>query len=461
MTPESQHTEWKKLWKDEYLKWICAFANTNGGTLHIGRDDKGAVVGLEKPQKLLEDLPNKTRDALGILVDVHLRRENSQSFLEIAVEPHPNPISYKGHYYRRSGSTVQEFKGSALDRFLLRRHGRTWDGVPVPGLQFSDLSSRAMQNFRKLAAESGRIDPVDLQGSDENLIAKLKLTDGPYLIRAAALLFHDDPEQYVTGSFVKIGFFRSESDLVYHDTLHGNLFDQVSKAVDLLQTKYLKAAITYQGIQRIERFPIPNDSLREAMLNALVHRDYAIPAPVQIRVYEDRLKIWNPAELPEGWTLQTLLDEHPSVPYNPAIANTFFRSGEIETWGRGIQRIFAACKNAGTPKPKLSYQGNDLWIEFPFAKSYLRIVSPTRKVGDKLDEKLDERLDEKLGENRSKIVSLMRSNPRITVTEIGRKIGISRTAADKNIQILKKDGWVKRVGPAKGGHWEVDLKDEG
>jgi ATP-dependent DNA helicase RecG len=173
------------------------------------------------------------------------------------------------------------------------------------------------------------------------------------------------PEHFVTGAFVKIGYFRSATDLAYHDEVHGNLFEQSAKTIDLVRTKYLKAAITYQGIQRIERYPVPDAALREAILNALAHRDYAVGAPVQIRVYENRLKIWNPAVLPEGWTLENLLADHASTPYNPDVANAFFRAGEIETWGRGIQRIFEACESAGTPSPIIDYKPNDLWIESP------------------------------------------------------------------------------------------------
>jgi len=202
--------------------------------------------------------------------------------------------------------------------------------VPLPGVQAKDLSPAALRSFRELAAQSGRLTPADLRVSMPTLLNRLKLTEGDYLKRAAVLLFHEDPERFVTGAFVKIGFFRSESDLAYHDLVHGGLFNQVAQTVDLLRTKYLKAAISYEGLQRIESFPVPYDALREAVLNALVHRDYAVTAPVQIRVYEERLVIWNPAVLPEGWTQQTLVGPHVSHPYNPDIANTFFRAGEIE-----------------------------------------------------------------------------------------------------------------------------------
>jgi len=312
---------------------------------------------------------------LGIVVAVNLKGKGGKFYLEIVVDPYPNPISYRGHYYLRSGSTLQELKGAALDRFLLRRQGRTWDGVPMPGVKVTDLSATAISQFRELARVSGRIDPADLRSSKAALVEKLQLIEGAYLKRAAVLLFHADPEKFVTGAFVKIGFFRSESDLAYHDLIQGDLFTQAAKTIDLVRTKYLKAAITYQGIQRIERYPVPDAALREAILNALVHRDYAIGAPVQIRIHEDRLRIWNPAVLPEGWTVKNLLAAHASTPFNPAIANVFFRSGEIETWGRGIERIFAACKAGGIPKPVLDFDGTGLTIEFRYAPEYLKSMA--------------------------------------------------------------------------------------
>jgi len=127
---EHQQTEWKQSWRDEYLKWICGFANAGGGTLVIGKNDQGQVTRLKGVRKLLEDIPNKVRDILGIMVDVNLCRENGREHLEIVVVPYPYPVSCKGeyHYHYRSGSTKQELKGAALDRFLLRKQGR-YDGI--------------------------------------------------------------------------------------------------------------------------------------------------------------------------------------------------------------------------------------------------------------------------------------------------------------------------------------------
>ena len=132
MTVEDQITEWKESWRDEYLRWLCGFANAEGGTLIIGRDDRGNVVGAPNAEKLLTEIPNKARDLLGIVVSVKLREEPAGKLIEISVEPSPTPISYRGEYHIRSGSTKLQLTGAALTAFLLRKFGRHWDSAPVP-----------------------------------------------------------------------------------------------------------------------------------------------------------------------------------------------------------------------------------------------------------------------------------------------------------------------------------------
>ena len=270
---ENQTIEFKESWKDEYLKWICGFANAYGGKLYIGKDDSGKAVGLKNTAKLLEDIPNKIRDVLGIIIDVNLHLEKGLEFIEIFVEPYPYPVSYKGQYHYRSGSTKQELKGAALDNFLLQKQGRTWDSIPFPNVDIKELEN--LDLFRKYAANSKRIDQQSLEQDDKSLIEKLRLFSDGYLKRAAILLFHENPEKYIGGAFIKIGFFENDSDLLYQDEVHGNLFTQAEKTIDLLMTKYLKAKISYEGIQRHENFPIPLEALREGLLNAIVHKDYS------------------------------------------------------------------------------------------------------------------------------------------------------------------------------------------
>ena len=457
---EDQNTEWKESWRDEFLKALCGFANAEGGTLVIGRDDAGRPVGVRNAAKLLEDLPNKARDVLGIMVDVRLRRSEGKQLVEVRVEPYPGPISCRGEYYQRSGSTTQMLKGAALDRFLLRRYGRTWDGFPMPGVALRNLSKPAFETFRQLAKQSRRMDATQLKGTDASLLEKLNLMEGKYLKRAALLLFHPDPEKFVTGAYVKIGYFRTDTDLVHHDEVHGDLFTQARMTVEILQAKYLKAAISYRGIDRIESLPMPEDALREVLLNALIHRDYAVGAPIQIRVYPDKLRIWNPGHLPDGWTVDKLLSAHSSKPFNPEIAGAFFRAGEIEAWGRGIQRIFSACKDAGTPEPRIEYEAGDLWFEFPYPKTYLTALAAESDArgGDKGGETRVKTRVKTREKTREKILSLIGQNPEIAMHEVARSLGITTKGVEWQVRELKKSGHLQRIGPAKGGQWKVIAK---
>lgn len=260
---------------------------------------------------------------------------------------------------------------------------------------------------------------------------------------ATVLLFHADPERFVTGAFVKIGYFRSESDLLYHDEIHGDLFSQVRRTMELLLTKYLKAAISYRGLHRVESLPVPEAALREAILN---HRDYSVGAPVQIRVYDDRLRIWNPGHLPDHWTVDKLLKRHASQPFNPDIANTFFRAGEIEAWGRGIQRIVEVCGEHGVPPPVIDYSPGDLWIEFLYGPEYLAATHPID--GEKTPVKTPVKTLEA-------ILAILRRQPALTLAEIAEVLGKSRSAVERAARKLHEDGRLRYVGPQKGGHWEV------
>ncbi len=372
---ESQNIEWKESWRDEYLKWICGFANAQGGKIFIGKSDKGEVVGIDNAKKLLEDIPNKVRDILGILVDVNLHETDKGVFLEIMVEPQPFPVNYKGQYHYRSGSTKQELKGAALDKFMLEKKGKKWDGVPVPNVSVDDLKNETFEFFKKRAAISKRIDESILTEENISILENLRLTEKPYLKRASVLLFHPDPEKFFTGAFIKIGYFQTDTELIFQDEVKGNLFEQVEKTIELLFTKYIKAIISYEGIHRVETYEYPKDAVREAILNALAHKDYSMGVPIQISVYDDKIMIWNYGQLPEDWTVENLMQKHSSIPYNPDIANAFFRAGHVESWGRGTIKILEQCEEHGLPKPEFENDGKDFWVIFRkdiYTETYLK-----------------------------------------------------------------------------------------
>ena len=452
---EHQHIEWKESWRDDCLRWVCGFANADGGVLVIGRNDRGEVAGIGNAHRLLEEVPNKVRDLLGIMVDVNLQTSAGRDYLEIAVPSYPNPISYRGEYYYRSGSTNQTLKGAGLERFLLRKRGLHWDGVPEPTFHAADCSQDAFRLFAQRAVRSGRMDEAVLNDSREAILDNLELTQGQYLKRAACLLFSERPQHYVGGAWIKIGFFITDDDLRYQDEIRGNLFAQVEKTLETLRQKYLKAYISYKGLQRLETFLFPEGALREALLNAVVHKDYSSAIPIQISVYDHQIVLWNPGQLPQDWTLERLMGKHPSHPFNPLMANAFFRAGHIESWGRGIEKIERECREHGIDAPIYDYSFSGLMVTFKANPEHLIAALGEKEARRLLGEKVGEKVGETLTTNQQRILELLSQNPRMAAPELAEIVGISKRKIEQNVAILKRMGRLKRIGPAKGGHWEI------
>ena len=174
--PEQQNIEYKQSWHDDYLKWVCGFANAQGGKIHIGKDDHGHVVHLDDYKKLMDEIPNKIRNFMGITAEVNLFEENGHQFIEIDVLPYSVPISLRGRYYYRSGSTKQELTGASLNEFLLEKSGKTWDDVVEPRATIDDIDEESIEIYLRAAEKAGRLPEYDGLPTSE-LLEKLHLTE--------------------------------------------------------------------------------------------------------------------------------------------------------------------------------------------------------------------------------------------------------------------------------------------
>ncbi len=448
---ENQTTEWKWSWSDDFLKWLCGYANVDGGTLYVGVNDDGYVVGLEEPRKLLESLPNKINDKLGIVASIRIHHAERQGtnikygdnipadianklvnkyvagimnsytiekskdielnkyekailkleaenpvyvnldgtldYIGITIDKYPFAISCEGKYYKRSGSTLRELQGFELQNFLLERAGKTWDSVPVPGVSLSDLDRNALNAFRSKAVENKRMSKSDVEVSDDLLLRNLKLYDGEYLTRAAVLLFHPDPEQYVTGAYLKVAFFapagtygmNEDADIIYQDDIHGPLITQADKVVDIIYTKYFKALISYEQLQRIETYMLSVGMIRELILNPINHKEYSKGVPIQISVFEDHIEIFNVGLWPASIPLDdTLYQRHESIPYNPKIADVFYRAGEIESWGRGFLKVRHECEKIDAALPIIKRTESGITVKAFACRKYIQVLSANR-----------------------------------------------------------------------------------
>lgn len=351
---ESQNIEYKVSWNDKYLEWICGFANAQGGRIFIGVNDAHEVVGVKESKRLMEDIPNKIVTHLGIVAEVNLHQADELGYIEIIVEPSNIPIACKGTYHYRSGSTKQELRGTALQQFILKKMGRSWDDVPNERASIDDIDRKAIDYFLRKGIEAQRI-PEDLcEASTKDVLESLGLIDNDGLLKnAAILLFGKNPLRFFPSVAFKIGRFgKDEADLMFQDVVEGNIIQMADHVMELLQGKYLVSPVRFEGMQRYETLEIPKEALREILYNAIAHKDYTGP-DIQMHVYDDHLEIWNEGELPLGYTEETLMGRHSSKPRNRNIANTMFKAGFIDTWGRGYMKIREGFEAAGIPMPRV------------------------------------------------------------------------------------------------------------
>lgn len=439
---ESQNIEWKESWRDEYLKWICGFANAQGGCIYIGVDDAGRVIGVQNGKRLLEEIPNKIQTNLGFLADVNLLSENDLEYIEIIVSPSSYPVSYKGEYHFRSGSTKQVLRGTALTEFISSKTGIRWEDSVIEGVAVEDLDKESFDIFRREAVRSKRMTKDDLNMSNAELLDSLDLLKDGKLTRAAVLLFHRTPQKWMFGTYTKIGKFGKGSDLQYQDEVIGSLFMQAERVIELIYLKYLKAPITYDNLTRVETYPFPKDAVREALYNALVHSRWSAGIPIQIRIEDDAMYISNECVFPSDWTMESLLQRHQSRPYNPKIARAFFRAGYIESWGRGIQKIFEVCSEYGTLQPEYVVHSEDIMIK-------LAAIS--------ISDKHVLKLDSKAGNTalKMKVVEYLQNQPTATQKELQEALNETRTHIQKIVKELVGEEKIERKGGKRFGYWEV------
>ena len=449
---ESQYIEYKQAWRDEYLKYICAFANAQGGVLYIGVNDDGSIHGVSATKKLLEDIPNQSVQHMGILPDVDLHTKENKEYISIKVTPIDQPISYKGKYYYRSGSTVRDLNGSALQDFLLKKIGRTWDDLICEEATIDDLDPKVFEFFLERAFEAKRM-PQEAKGdSMQTILTNLNLitTDGK-LRNAAVLLFGKNPQYFFATSNFRIARIgKNDTDLIFQEDINGNILQMAGRVMWQLRSRYLLSRNRYEGLQRIEDLELPENALRELIHNAIVHRNYA-GFDTQMKVYDDHIWLWNAGELPQGYTLSELTTGHLSFPRNKRIAEVFYKAGFIESWGRGIQQVNEAFIAAHLNKPT---------IENMFGGT--SIIIPRNTNLSPLNTK-------KLTERQQIIIDLLSNNPSFSAKTISEKISEKTSektsekmnASDRTIEMdiaaLKKLGILQRIGGRKDGYWKVLL----
>lgn len=202
---------------------------------------------------------------------------------------------------------------------------------------------------------------------------------------------------------------------------------------------------------RIETYPFPKEAIREAVFNAIAHKFYGTLIPIQIRVYADKIIIANDCVFPDDWTVHDLMGTHRSRPYNPLIANTFFRAGFIEAWGRGIEKIKDSCAEAGNPMPKYVVKKEDIMVTFKSLISHIP-QDTTQAVTQGTTQADINAIENSIP---MRILKVIRDNPTLSQSQIAEILGEKHDTIKYHMRKMRLSGTIKRVGSSQKGKWIV------
>ena len=360
---ENTTVEFKEKINESMFNAISAFSNKNGGIIYIGISDKKEIKGLEYTNNMLGGLTNKIVNMLGIHPQIDCIKINKKDVLQIKIEKSTLPVSYKGKYYTRVGNTTREMQGEELRSFFIK--GTSWDRL-TGNYNLDEIDPDTVRKFIRMASRNGRLKTADEDEDIKTILKKLKLIIDGKLTNAATMLFGKNPQKYFINALVRVGRFKDETTIIGDRRIEGNLFKQIEEAEEAIKNFInVRYEITGEQLTRKDIWDYPLEAIREALLNAVIHRDYfKYNVQTQIKIFNDWIWFFNIGGLPEGITLEQLKTTHPSVARNPLIVHIFYLAGLIEEYGSGIGRIIDSLKEANLPEPefKEEFAGFSLYM---------------------------------------------------------------------------------------------------
>ncbi|MFA5268057.1 MAG: ATP-binding protein [Methanoregula sp.] len=354
---ESRELEFKEKPNPALFKTLSAFANTNGGVVLIGVSDKKEITGYRCSNADLKELSDTIVNKLAIHPVIEPVKCDGKTVLRIEVKKSKTPVAREGRYYTRVGNTTRLMDTEELKEFLIS--GIEWDSLPSQrGL--ADINEETVRLFMRQAKRAERLPVADEREPVVAILTRLGLVTGDQLTNAAFLLFGKKQDKYLSDAVLRIGRFKDGATIIGDRWIDGNLFHQFAEGEEALKNFInVRYEITGETPERKEHWDYPLPALREALMNALVHRDYFKKnEQIMIKIYNDAIWFHNPGGLPKGLSIEQLKAKPQSIPRNPLIARIFYLAGYIERYGSGIQRIVTSFADAGLPEPEFQ---TDAW----------------------------------------------------------------------------------------------------
>lgn len=448
---ETERREFKKSLAElkAGLISIAAILNKHGkGELWFGIRNDGTAVGLDAGEKTLRDVSQSIAAHIEPRIYPQVTQEtvDGATCVKVTFEGGEKPYYALGRAYMRVADEDRQLSARELEKIIVDKNQERlrWDNQPC------DLSVDQL-DYSKLRAF---VERAGLKWDrPENALDKLGLSSGGHLLNATKLFFTSEPMELRCAVF---GTTDSAMIIDRHD-IHGDILELIEEAQKYV-LKNIHIGMRLEGLYRKDVPEIATEAMREAIINAFCHRDYRDPDYVQVAVYKDRVEIRNPGGLFGGITIADLRKGHISKRRNPLIADLFRRIEMVEAWGRGMPLILRH-------EPDVEFREMaDIFIAAfgrpSFRDGFREEHAPVGEtVGERRDEKVGEKVGKKVGEkltgNQQRILAILSEAPHASASKLAEDVGISVRKIEVNLRKLRERKLLKRVGPAKGGHWEV------
>ena len=427
---ESETVEFKASFDKEILETSAAFANTKGGVILIGVSDRGDIKGVQIGKETLKDWSNQISQSTEprIIPEIELGEIDRKNLAAIWIKEFPiKPVSVKGRCFRRVGNSNRVMQTHEIAEMHFQSMGMSWDKLPAMDTSIGDIDLEKVKRYIESAKDAKR----RKIGSGEKfpqVLEKLELIKDGKATWAATLLFHKYPQHFLSQAVIHCGKFRERTIVIDDRMIEGTVIEQIEEAMDFIRKNINVKFVMTGKPARQEVWDYPLEALREAVINAICHRDYTVPSNTEVRIYDDELIVWNPGGLPLGLTLEDLYKPHPSVLRNKGIGGIFYDMGLIEQWGSGIEKMRKTCIKAGIPEPQFEeHQGfRVIFRKDIYTEEYLQ------KIG--------------LKERQIKAVIYVKEKGRITNTDYQKLVNVSKPMATIDLKALVEKRIFMKLG---------------
>lgn len=437
---ESETLEFKEKFDERAIESAVAFANTNGGIVLIGVSDNGRINGIKTGKESLKNWANQMSQSteprlIPEIKDYELdtKEFGRKTIVAIRIREFPiKPVSLKGRCFKRVGNSNRLMPAQEIAQMHLDSTGMSWDKLPARGASANDIDIEKVKRYIKKANDTGRR-KIDASEEPMQILEKLELLHEGMPSWAAILLFRKDAQRFISQAAIHCGRFREESIVIDDRLIEGTILEQIEEAMDFIRKNINVRFVMTGRPEREQVWDYPLEALREALINAVCHRDYTVSSNIEVRIYDDSLIIWSPGSLPSGITLEELYIPHSSKLRNKGIAGVLYDMELIEQWGSGIGKMRETCLSAGLTEPVLEeYQG--------FRVIFKKDIS-TQGHNQGID----------LNARQVKTLMYVKEHGRITNKEYQELTGMSKPTATMDLKSMVKNNILKKIGTTGRG----------